>query len=115
MTKRSHIGIITAWVSIAFSVFSSGFYFAFAPVFIASALFGAIGAVVALSSKARRTALMAAVFGMVPFGQLLVEQFFENAYLMPLPAAIALLMASLSYANYAQSKRATVQFQARSS
>jgi len=109
MNTRSRIGITLAWVSIAFSVLSFAIYFAFTPVFFVSALFGAVGAVVALASKARRTALVAAVFGLVPFGQLLIEQFFESEYLVPLPAAIALLIAGLAIANYAQSRRVNMR------
>jgi len=108
MSARSRIGITVAGLSIAFSVSSFAIYFAFTPVFLVSALFGTIGAVVAMASKSRRTALVAAVFGLVPLGQLLTEHFFESEHLVPLPAATALVIAGMALANYAQSRRASM-------
>lgn len=109
MTSRFRIGVAVAWVSIVFSLLSFAVYFVFTAVFFVSALFGAVGALAAIASKAKRTALVAAVFGLVPLGQLLVEQFFESEYLVPLPAAAALSIAGLAFANYAQSKRLSVR------
>ena len=109
MTTRSRIGLAVAWTSIAFSLASCAIYFAFTPVIPVSAILGTVGAVLALASKARRTALVVAVFGLVPLGQLLIEHFFENEYLVPIPAAIALVIAGLAIANYFQSRRVTMR------
>jgi hypothetical protein len=87
MTTRSRIGITVAWVSIASSVLFSALYFALTVVFFLSAVFGFAGAMVALAAKARRSALVAAVSGLVPLAELVIEQFFGSEYLVLLPAA----------------------------
>lgn len=105
MSAGSRIGVGVAGVSIAFSMFSILLYFAFTPVFLISALLGAIGAACALASKARRTALVAAIFGLVPLAQLLVETFIDNEYFVLVPAALSFFVSGFIFANYSQERR----------
>lgn len=105
MRAQSRTGLVIAGVGIAFCAICFALYFAFTPVFIAAALAGVIGAVSALAAKARRTALVAALFGLVPFGQFLIESFTSSEVLVFAPGAMAMLIAAFAFANYSSGRR----------
>lgn len=102
-TPRS--GMTIAGASIVFSTISSLVYFAFTPVLVLSALLGAIGVAFALGSSAKRTALVTAVFALVPLGQLLMERFFESTLSVLVPAALAIVTAAWALLDYSACRK----------
>jgi hypothetical protein len=109
MSIKSQVGISIAVVSIVFSSLCFALYFAFTPIVLASALVGTIGAGFAFAAKARRTAMIALVFGLVPFAQLLVEQFFDTEYFIFIPAVLAICIAALAIINHSFERRAQLR------
>lgn len=109
MRAHSRTGMTVAGASIAFSALCFALYFAFTPVLLASAIFGAIGAMFALACKARRTAVVTIVFALVPLAQLLVEQFSDTEYLVFFPAAMAIGVAAWAIVDYSLERRAQMR------
>lgn len=99
------MGMSIAGASIAFSALSAGLYFAFTPVVVLTLLFGAAGVALALAAGARRTAIVAAAFALVPLCQLLAERFLESELLVLLPASVAIGTAAWALVSYAADRR----------
>jgi hypothetical protein len=109
MSTRPQVGLPIARASIAFSALSFLLYFVFTPVAILAVLFGAIGVVFAIASKAKRTALVAATFGLVPIAQLLIEQSTTYEYLVFVPAVMAFVVSGVVLANYSKARGAALR------
>lgn len=108
MKVNTKMGLVVASGSIAFSLLAVIAYFVFTPVVVVAATFGAIAAVVAAVSGSKRTALVAAVFALVPFSQLLVETFSSVEPLVFLPLLLALAIAAWAFIDYAARRRGRV-------
>lgn len=104
LTARSALAI--ASVSIVFSLMAFLAYFVFTPVVAPAAILGAIGAAIATIAGARRAALVAGIFALVPLSQLFVERISNVELLVFVPAMLALAVATWVFVDYAAERRA---------
>lgn len=106
--KDSRIGVAIGIISVVFSTLC----FLVMPVFtgsvVLSIFFGVPSGIIALSLKAKRTAIVAFVFAPVPaLGLLLLEQdLLGGGYMAFLSPCVAAVIAALALIHYARARRA---------
>ena len=106
---RPRIGAFVGGTSIAFSLLCFAIVPAFTPAFVLALLFGATSAGLAFALQARRSALVALVFGLAPLCELLLIQYVVervgSSYVALAPLALALIVAVWALTNYLRARR----------
>ena len=108
MRLRPTIGIVAGAASIGFSTLCFLVMPVFTPGIVLAGFVGAMGSVIALACKARRTALVTFVFALTPtFGFLLLEYDpprFDRAYLAFIALGVALVVAVIAFSGYSKDR-----------
>jgi hypothetical protein len=105
------IGAGLGGISIAFSTLCFFVMPMFTPAFMLAALFGSLSGAIALTLKARRTAMVAFVFALVPLLGFLLMQYaaepLRSIYVVFVPLGLAVALAAWSFRNYLKALRAS--------
>jgi hypothetical protein len=109
MSRKSRIGATVGGISIGFSTLCLLVMPVFTPSIILAPLAAIVLAPISLVLHARRTALVAAIFALVPLlGLMSAESFaeyFRTGYVAFAPLFLAVIIAALALANYKRSQR----------
>jgi hypothetical protein len=93
-----------AGVSMAFSAVCFVLVLGFTPAILPAAVLGIVGAVAAFASGGRRTALVTAIFGLVPFAEILIAAEVDSGYFVFVPAGVAIAIAAWAFADYLRAR-----------
>jgi hypothetical protein len=108
MIRKSRIGAAIGGISIGFSTLCLLVMPVFTPSVVLAPLVAIVLAPIALALQARRTALVAAIFALVPlFGFMSAESFaeyFRTGYVAFAPLFLAVIIAALVLVNYKRSR-----------